>query len=276
MGFFVRPDEDLALLAVNVTGSAEDPEYEATNLILEDGSNPAKLTTTTGWFLFEFASKVAPESLALLFQYIDAGLPFKLQANDTDSWGSPSFEQALTAPPKRLDGPSYQRWTENIYELLDELDDEDGYLFWRLYFDTANSQPIAIGRVMLPSTRHDVTLFHDGDIPEGDDTGEINHETELGVENIEVLDGPRRSVSAPFIGTDLNAGTAPVQEAADFRALHESCEGRKHPFLFQPFSERPPWLVRFESPKSPRSHRLGGYQVWNISVKEVSRGVPWP
>jgi len=186
------------------------------------------------------------------------------------------FEQSLTIHANGLDGPSYQGWTNNVYEALGELDDEDGYLFWRLVVVGTNSQPIAVGRLMLPSTLHDVTLFHDGDIPEGDDTGEINHETELGVENIYVLDGPRRSVSAPFIGTDLDAGNAPVQEAADFRALHESCEGRKHPFLFQPFPDRPPWLVRFESAKSPRSHRLGGYQVWQIAVKEVSRGVPWP
>jgi hypothetical protein len=67
-----------------------------------------------------------------------------------------------------------------------------------------------------------------------------------------------------------------VQEASEFRDLHETCEGRKHPFLFCPFTIDRPRLVRFESAKSPRSHRLGGYQVWDMSVKEVSRGVPWP
>jgi hypothetical protein len=113
-------------------------------------------------------------------------------------------------------------------------------------------------------------------MPEGDDTGEINHETELGVENILVLDGPRRSLTATFIGTDLNAGSAPVQEAADFRALHEASEGRKHPYLFCPFTSDRPWLVRPTTAQSPRVHRQGGAQIWTIATKEVSRGVPWP
>jgi hypothetical protein len=79
-----------------------------------------------------------------------------------------------------------------------------------------------------------------------------------------------------LLGSDLSAGTSPVQSAADFRALYESAEGRAHPFPFVPFELNDAWPVRFETPNAPRAHHSGGYQAWRFSVREVSRGLPWP
>lgn len=279
--YYARPDDDLALDATAITASAEDSEYPADNLISENAAKTAKLSTTSGSWVLEFADKVIPVAAALINQYLDAGLSVALQGNDTDSWGAPAFSQAFTIPAKRLDGPSYQRWTVNPWILLDELDDPTGYLFWRLVIIGTNSQNVAVGRLLLLSSLRSVDLFYDSEIGESDrpadDLGQIVQPTELGVETIITIGGPRRGMTAVTLASDVSAGTAPVQDAADFRALHESSDGREHPFLFIPFAEEnDAWLVRFDSPAGERTHKQGGYQRWPFDVREVSRGLPWP
>jgi hypothetical protein len=273
MPYYGRHDEDLARFATSVTASSEDAEYPAENLISENAARPAKLTTTSGDWVLGFASAVTPVAAVMAYQYLDEGLEVRLQGNATDSWGAPSFNQAFTIPAKRLDGPSYQRWTVNpVLVLVDPA----AFAFWRLVIVGTNSQVVAVGRLLLLSAWREIDLFEDPDIPEADDPTYIEDRTVLGVENFYVLGGPRRSVSAVVIGTDLSAGTAPIQEAADFRALHESSEGRAHPFVLLPFGANDAWLARFESASGRRVHHLGGHQKWDFAVREVSRGLPWP
>lgn len=279
MAYFARPDWDLAQQAVAVTASAEDPAYTASHLIDEDAAHAAKLTTTTGWWLLEFANKVIPVALALIYQYLDAGLVFYIQGNDTSDFSSPTFSQAITAPAKRLDGPSYQRWTHNILEFLDAYLVDDGYLFWRLYFPNANSQPITIGRLALWSTLQAVDILHaTGDISERDtQPALVEGLTALKVRKVTPIGGPQRELTAAFVATDFNAGSAPVQEASDFRALRESTNGGEHPALLVPqlANDDEPWLVDgFEGLSCV--HAQGGYQVWAFTVREVSRALPFP
>lgn len=278
MAYYSRPDEELTCQAVAVTASAEDPEYPATNLLEEHGANPAKLTTLDGDFVFEFSGAVSPQGVAPIYHYLDPGLDVRIQGNSSDSWGSPPYERSITIPAKRKDGPSYQRWTNNPFRLLDS---DPSYAFWRLWIAAPNSQPVAIGRLWLAEGLHRVTLFHEGDMGESDrpddDLGQIVHPTQLGVETVYTIGGPRRGLSFALIGTDLDAGTAPVQEASDFRDLIESSDGRAHPWLLVPFETGDDArLVKPDSPAGQRSHRVGGYQVWPYSVREVSRGLPWP
>jgi len=280
MAYYARSDEDLARLAIAVTASLEDPGYVATNLIT-DNVGPAKLVTTSGWWVLEFAEPISPIAAALIYQYLDDDLLVWIQGNDSDTWDTPGFEAQFTIPAKRKDGPSYQRWTRNTL-LRFEVDEEDppSYRFWRLWIDdeNVNSQQVAIGRLLLLSALHRVDLFLDSDMAESDrdEADTIVQPTELGVETFIVLGGPRRSVSPLLIATDLSAGTAPVQGAADFRALYEATDGRSLPFLFVPLPDDEPWLGRFEPGAGTRTHKLGGYQVWPFTFKEVSRGLPWP
>lgn len=271
-----RHTDDLALTAITVTASAEDPEYPAANLVSENPANPAKLTQTTGSWVLDFGSPVAPAAVLLAYHYLDPGIDVTLRGNATDSWGAPSFSQSITIPAKRLDGPSYQRWTVNALALLQGVG--GGYRFWKLDVTGANSQNIVVGRCLLLSAPRTVELLDVSDgMGEGDDPGEIAHPTELGVETVYNPGGPRRSLSTFTVATDLTAGSAPVQDAADFRALHETSEGRLHPFVLVPFTTPgDPWLVRFESAPRQRTHKVGGYQVWPLEVRECSRGLPFP
>lgn len=279
MAYYARFDDDYAKDAIGVTASAEVSAYGAVQLISENPARPAKLSTTTGNFVLQFDGAIAPAYAMLAYHYLDAGLSgVKIQANDSNSWGAPAFQAQFTIPAKRLDGPSYQRWTTNAIVALEGLDYE-GYEWWRLVFENANSQAIVIGRLLLLTDLRQVDLLHVDGSPfdEDDETFEITHQTDLQVETITPMGGPRRSFSGFVVGTDLSAGTAPVQSAADFRALHETSEGRTHPFVWVAGPTiADPWLVRFESAQGQRSHRQGGYQVWPFAVREVSRGLPWP
>lgn len=282
VSYYARPDDDLAQEAISVTSSPEDAEYPAENLISENAADPAKLTATTGSYVLEFDEPKAPVAVVLAYQYLDEALTgVKIQANTIDSWGAPAFSQDLIIPAKRRDGPTDQRWTVNPWALLGELPDAYGYEFWRLVITSANSQNVAVGRLLLLSALRQVELFHDSEMGHTDrpqdDPGQIVQPTELGVETILSIGGPRRSFSTVVLGSDYGAGTAPVQEAADFRALYESVDARLHPFVFIPFGDvNDAWLVRNESMAGERSHRQGGYQRWPLDVREVSRGLPWP
>ncbi len=276
--YYARQDEDIAQQATSVVGSAEDAEYPATNLILEDPAYTAKLTTTSGSWVLAFASKVAPVAVSLSGQYLDAGLTVYLEGNDTDVWTSPSFQQAITIPAKRYDGPSFQRWTKHVLAVLDELDDAAGYLFWRLNVAGTNSQNVIVGRLALWSDLHEVDIFHTGGgIRHADELQSIKQKTQFQKLHVTPIAGPLRSATLPLIGTDLSAGSAPIQAAADFRRLQESSNDGEHPFLLwstdPPFNGEP-WLVYVEA--LDLVHEEGGYQVWTVTVREVSRGIPWP
>lgn len=279
MAYIGRYDWDLAQQAVAVTASAEVSAYGAVQLISEL-SRPAKLSTTTGWWVLEFASPIAPAFAMLWSHYLDAGLSdVVIQGHTSNSWGSPAFEAEFTIPAKRLDGPSYQRWTRNPVLELGDLPDPGGYAWWRLNIGSANSQNVIVGRLLLFSQLLRVDLLHVDGSPfdEGDETHEIVHPTDLEVETIINMGGPRRPFSGYVVGTDLDAGTAPVQEASDFRNLHEASQQRVHPFAFLPFEDfSDAWLVRREAPGLMRSHRQGGYQVFPLAVREIARGLPWP
>lgn len=272
--YYARPDEDLAQRAIAVSSADADPAFPATNLLIEDASKQAKLLTTSGGWVFQFDEAIAPAAVALIYHYLDPGLEVRIQGHTSDTWTSPSYDEVLTIPSKRRDGPSYQRWTRNVLHRL-ELDDEEAYAFWRLQVVGTNSQVVALSRVLFPSALHPIDLFLESEMPESDGPGDIVHTTALGVDHVIVMEGPRRQITPTLIATDLSAGTAPIQEAEDFRELHESAEGRAHPFLFvHPSGE--PWLVRPEGSRRERSHHKGGYQIWQGVLMEVSRAVPWP
>lgn len=279
MAYIARPDWDLAQQAIAISASTEATHYGAANIILEHAAKPWKATDTTGWVVLQLPAPIAPAYVSLIYQYLDAGLSnVRIQANSSDSWGSPAFEATFTIPSKRLDGPSYQRWTKNPTLPLTGLD-PGGYEWWRLNIGTANSQNIAIGRLALWSQLLRVTLFHVDGSPfeHSDETTHIINETDLDVEaGVYVLGGPRRRLTAYLVGTDLDAGTAPVQEASDFQDLHEAAGGRVHPYLILPFENfADSWLVKPEALNMPRSHRQDGAQVFPIAVREVSRGLPF-
>jgi hypothetical protein len=277
MAWYARPDWDYGQIATAVTASAPDVAYDASNLNGVEPAKPAKLTTPSGFWYYTFSAKVAPVASAIIYQYLDPGLAVVIEASD-DAFATTAFTQSVTVPNKRKDGPSYQRWTHNILTLIDTLPDPTGYRYWRLNVTGTNSQIVQVGRWMLLSALAPIDLFHTGgDIPESDDPDNVIDETERKVRIKTVIGGPQRAVGFSFIGTDLDAGTAPVQQAQDFRDLWESTD-TDDLFIFIPqlhgADDDEPWLAFFQA--SPgRAHAQGGYQNWTGTIREASRGVPF-
>lgn len=270
--YFARPDEDLCTQPPTVVASAEDTDYPAANLISANAAKPAKLTATSGNWVLDFGAAVAPVAAILVYHYLDAALAVSIQGNAADAWGAPSYSTAITIPAKRKDGPSTQRWTNNAYLLIAG---SPSYRYWRLNVSGVNSQNVAVGRFMLLSAYHLVRLAMTSGLDEGDSEGEIVQPTELGVETVYTLGGPRRSLGGVALATESVSSSAEL--ASGLRALYESAEGRATPFAFFPFgTSAEPWLVRFESAEAKRKRGQGDLQEWTFSVREVSRGLPWP
>src|SRR4051812_22337747 len=95
---------DAGVVAVN-TGAA-DATYPASYLTDKNPARPAKLTGTTGSWVWTFAAPQRLDLVALIHHNLTAGLDVKIQGNATNVWGAPTLSQAITIPAYRGDFPT--------------------------------------------------------------------------------------------------------------------------------------------------------------------------
>jgi hypothetical protein len=266
--WYALPTDDLAPSAIAVTASAEDPGYPADLLIDPNPAHPAKLTTTTGSWVLQFGTSIAPVAAVLVYPQLDGGLAVSLQGHATDSWGAPSFSQAFSIPGPHEDGAS-------ISPIL-ELSGTPSYAYWRVNVTGTNSVPVGIGRLMLLSH---LRAFEDGTsvqwgVEESEDYGVVEMATELGVETIYDLGNKRRSLQGQMLLRQ--------EGATQFLTLRRATKGRVEPWLLIPFEDvNDAYLVRWSERASLRQINwpdlVAGYaQILPLRVTEVSRGLPWP
>ncbi len=150
----------LQVSASSVTGSAEDTDYPGAYLFDGNVARPAKLTTTTGNWVFDFGSAQRIDLMAFGPHNLTAGLTNVLfEGNATNSWGGPSLSATVTIPAYFEDGQSVNPWLD--------LTQEPGYTttgfrFWRLSVGTANAAAIAIGELALYSQMTTIHNFRVG------------------------------------------------------------------------------------------------------------------
>ena len=267
--WYCLPNDDLAR-PIAVTASDEDPGYPAELLVSENPAHPAKLTTTSGSWVVELEAPVNLVGAALIYPLLDAGLDVRIEANTSDSWGSPPFSEAFTIPGPHPDGAA-------VSTLLRFSDGEtEDYAFWRLSIVGTNSTPVGIGRLMLLAALRqleDGTSVRWG-VVEDEDYGTVEMTTELGVETVYDLGGKRRALSGELL---LRAEGA-VQVQTLWRATH----GRVIPWLLWPFVDvNDVYLVRWTDRALSRRLEVpdleSGYvQMIRFQVTELSRGLPWP
>jgi hypothetical protein len=266
--WYALPADDLAPTATTVTASAEDPGYPADLLIDPNPAHPAKLTTTSGDWVLEFSTAIAPVAAVLVYPQLDAGLAVQLQGNSSDSWGAPGFSQGFTIPGPHEDGASISPYLE--------LTGTPSYTYWRLNVSGTNSVPVGIGRLMLLSA---LRTFEDGTsvqwgVEEAEDFGIVEMATELGVETIYELGNTRRSLQGQMLLRQAGA--------TQFLTLRRATKGRSEPWLLIPFEDVNDaylvrWSERIQSRQINWPDLQSGYaQVLPLRVTEVSRGLPWP
>ena len=260
---YALPSDDKSVGAT-VTASAEDSGYVAANLAQGYDANqnrPAKLTTTTGNWVFDLLSAQTIDYVALIYHNLDAGLSVSIQGNASDSWGAPSLSQAITIPAHHADG-----WPVNPFQALTG---SRTFRYWRLLISGTNSLTIDLRRCLLLSTLRTFPA----DLRMGVRFSEMHRDlvemTELGIDTVYDLGGKERMID----GDVPTRGTA----ATDFLTLRRTVNGRVQPWLFVPDSRvNDAWFVRFVDPTDSFSYQANSYYPHGFTVKEVARGVPWP
>jgi hypothetical protein len=139
------PDDNVAPSAatIGVNSGTEDSDYPAAYLADGRPGRPAKLTTTSGSWVFAFAAAQRIDLIALGAHNLTAAT---LEGNSTNAWSAPAFSAALTIPARTADGHSVNAWRDltavSGYAV-------GGFAYWRLV--VSGSAPCAVGEVWLGS-----------------------------------------------------------------------------------------------------------------------------
>ena len=126
--------------AATVTANSEVTDLEGSNVVEDFIGLPWRSTGDTAeWIKFDLGSATLITCIGIFKHNLTSGATVTLEANATDSWGSPSYSQALT-----LASDADSVMFEHIVFCLSET-----YQWWRITFADASNPDgyIQIGRV---------------------------------------------------------------------------------------------------------------------------------
>lgn len=233
-GVYCRPT-DIVTSGATITASAADSGYPASLLGNKNPAHPAKLTDTSGWFLFTFLAAQALDLVALIQHNLDQGLAVYLQGNSSDSWGAPPLSVAFTIPAIRADN-----FRQNVYLDLSAVSPRS-YQFWRVYVSGTNTYNIAIGEVLLIETKRTLSPNIRASFTRELTHPVIEHKTDANVSTIYDLGISWETIRCTIKNT---AAGADSQET-----LFRSSGGRSQPFFFNqdPGTTEPLYVRRLDS-----------------------------
>lgn len=256
---FGKPTDNIAANATITVGSGTgDAGYPPANLADLNPAKPAKLTTTTGRFVFEFPAPVTLEEFAIIHHNLTAGLAnVKVEANSSNSWPG-VVSVPITIPAYRSDG-----FPGNPHV---DLTGTAAYKWWSLDFGTASGAPIQIGEVWMGTTRRLLTVNYRWNYEENDDQPLIEHTTDFQIRTVYSYGVSLRRFVAQLTTTD--AGRLQLYD------LWHSTNGRARPFLVALDADvNDCMLVRFNMAQM-RSHRqFVDYNPIDLDLVEISRGL---
>lgn len=253
-----------------ITSSGSPSDFPVSYLWDGAPGSPARLTATSGWFLFQFAGAQPIQLVSLIHSNLAAGLTnVNIQGNGSNLWTSPSFNQSFTIPTWRKNG-----FPRNPFLDLRNLAGYNpaGFAWWRLNFGTANTGNISIGELWMSPTYRS---FPYGNRPGSDRGWKFNNSidtTDAGQTVGYELAGPQRKANFTI---DLLGMSAPEIAARDdvFDWI-EVCRGGLRPFLYIPDTNvNEAMLVKGEEEEPTYStSSLGKYEL-SLNMLEVGRGV---
>lgn len=100
---FTLPSDNIAGTGT-ITPSTEDATYPKAGFYDLNPAKPFKMTSTTGNIVWDFGDATKVDIFSIIHHNLAAGLEVRFQGNASDSWGSPSVNQALTIPSYDADG----------------------------------------------------------------------------------------------------------------------------------------------------------------------------
>ena len=133
-----------------VTASSESPDYLFSTALIDSrlSRTGRTLSDDSQWVLFTFAAAVDVDIVGIFGNNFTSAATVKIQANATDSWGSPSIDVEMTYtknPYKTIDkGRDVGEWTH-------QFSSTESYKYWRISVnDAANPDTyIEMGFVFL-------------------------------------------------------------------------------------------------------------------------------
>lgn len=246
-----------------VTASPADTDYPAANLVDLNPAKPAKLSATSGRFIWDFGSARRVDIVALIHHNLTAGLDVRIQGNATNAWTSPTFNQAITIPAYRNDGYPRNPWLDltglSGYSV-------SGFRYWSVGIIGTNGANVAIGDVWLGSSIRRLDPNISWPARRTLDRKLIEHKTDHGVCNVYDLGVTVRTFSADLDTTD--------DQGEALLAWWEGTKGRTFPFLIIPDGTlNSAWLVRWAQSMNDMSFTHIDRNQSRLEFEEVSRGL---
>ena len=121
-----------------ITASSENP-----NLTFSDALTDRTLarvgrtaSVSAQWVKLSFSSAVDVDTVAIFGNNFTSGATVKIQGNATDSWGSPSIDQALTFTK---DGRKSNNLGRDVGVWTHQFSSTESYQYWRIYVDDSSN-----------------------------------------------------------------------------------------------------------------------------------------
>lgn len=254
---------DIVTSLATITASSEDGSYLKANLYDLDPAVPAKMLATTGNWVFDFGAAQRVDVIALIHHNLTAGLDVRIQGNAANAWGAPTLSTQIIIPTYGEDG-------QPVNPFLDLTGvagySASGFRYWRLLINAASGANVAIGEVLLVSTKRTLTKNIRWGAEETEEHPVVEHETAHGVTRVYDLGVRRRRLRAELFISDANL--------ALFRSWHRSAKGRVRPFLVVPNpSNNDAWFVRFDAASVGRQYVVTDRSSFSVGFEELSRGL---
>jgi len=183
--------------------STEHIDYPLSNLVDPRLSRVFRTTDDDDEYIVISGTDITADAIAILNHNITSGATIKIQGNDTDAWGAPSFEQSIT-------------WAE--YAIFQTFTSGE-YNYWRLFIDDASNpdEYIQIGRLFLGEVLEMPGMKADQEIDDGI-TDSVDFSPSGQVYGDTGIDYRTMTINFPYISEDERVD---IREMADDRRLSE-------------------------------------------------------
>lgn len=244
------------------TGSAL-AAFPLTNIRNLNPALPAKFADQSIRIVFDFGSATAVHLVALLHHNLDAALDVRWQANATDSWGGPTFSQALTIAATDTEG-----YRPNTYHDLSAA--PPTFRYHSLVVVGANTLDVILGEIWIGGAVR--TLVHNFSWPftrEDPRPGALQWATRAGVVWTYPSFGRQRKLESSILTTAANLAT--------LSAWSQACGGTAQPTLIIPDAPDIPdaMLARWTKAFS-YTEEMTDNDLLPVGWVELARSMPWP
>ena len=218
-------DSDIVstLVTPTVESGVEDTDYPPEGLTDKNPAKPAKLTGTTGAYLWDFLGAQRVDGIFIPHHNLDEALSVNVQMNATDSWGGASLDEAMTVPAYEVNGFPVGFWLDLVGK-TGYL--EAGYQFLRVEIAGTNTNAIAIGEIILTDVVRDFPFNINWGVRFGDRSLSVINTTDWGVVAAFDRGTFRRTITGEVVVKDA--------EFPDFRNLDLDISSQARAFVLVP------------------------------------------